>query len=411
MPTSFKILASVAWLLLRVSPVIGQTNLVPNPSFEEFNSLPSEMGQVYLVRSWRSANPGKPHLPNSSPDYFHIEGQNQARLPGTAFGRVHPYRGKAVAGFVAYNGFLTDFREYLTVPLSAPLQPGEKYRITFYLTNGQPFDDQAYNVHLGDGRYLVQDPEGRERQQISKYHPLAHPYHTIEESELGSYYGRLGVNGIGVLLTDSAINQRTHERPATSPQLFQRTSFFSATWQKISFAVEANSEARYLTIGNFLDDKHLQYQDAASGGEFAYYFVDEVSVVPIEQEQLILVSDTLVPDTLAGREIQLQDEVNVNLTEIELKVYDPKTKDGDIISLNFNGEWLVEEQMLTTRPIRTKIQIKPYQANYLVLHAHNLGKIAPNTAMVSFKIGRKKYNLSLFSGLKKSGTVIFYYIP
>ena len=193
-PLSPMKLATIILILLAFSSggvsISAQTNLVPNSGFEECSGYPTEPGESALITGWFSPNPGAPQLPNPSPDFLHVDGKHQAKLPGTAFGSVYPYKGKAVAGFIAFNGYVSDFREYLSIKLKEPMQKGKKYRVSFYLTSGRPFNRSDYNVNLGTGEYIIQRKEGSTKQTIQKYRTYAYPYHTIEANQTSQHYGQ-----------------------------------------------------------------------------------------------------------------------------------------------------------------------------------------------------------------------------
>ena len=189
--------------------------------------------------------------------------------------------------------------------------------------------------------------------------------------------------------------------------------YFRTSGKKITFIVIPSSSHQYLTIGNFLDDDHIKTNSARHGGNFSYYFIDEVEIIPMFKDQTaeVIAYDTLIPRELKNRKVVIQREETVSDQIVNLKVYDPMTNDGDIVSIYFNGKWLVEEQTLTKKPFQIKLHIEPYQANYLIVHAHNMGKVAPNTAAIKFKVNGEKKSLSIDSNMNKSGGVAFYYRP
>ncbi len=86
--------------------------------------------------------------------------------------------------------------------------------------------------------------------------------------------------------------------------------------------------------------------------------------------------------------------------------------DGDSISLNINGEWILQEYSVVKTKLKIHVKINPNATNnYLILYAHNLGEISPNTAAVQVLIGDKVYKLTLTSDLQKSGALNFVYKP
>lgn len=111
------------------------------------------------------------------------------------------------------------------------------------------------------------------------------------------------------------------------------------------------------------------------------------------------------PATLHGREVKKQASITVKEQTIKIKIYDGKSEDGDIISLYFNGELLIAEQEMQKKPLKMDIELKRGQSNSLILYAHNLGKIPPNTATIEVKGQKEIYELR--SGLGSCGALEF----
>jgi hypothetical protein len=100
--------------------------------------------------------------------------------------------------------------------------------------------------------------------------------------------------------------------------------------------------------------------------------------------------------------------VKVHAEQVLIKVWDRQTVDGDRISLNLNGEWILENYTLKKEKLELKVNLKE-GLNIFVLHALNLGKIRPNTAAFTVDDGEKEHKVVLESNMKESGTLRIIY--
>ena len=144
--------------------------------------------------------------------------------------------------------------------------------------------------------------------------------------------------------------------------------------------------------------------------EVPHYFQVIYPMKIIEQDYIV--SETkeiaIVPRTLEDREVVVSDNVikaETNLLEIEL--YDYKLKDNDIVSVNFNGDWIFKNLSLETEPKKLKLKLNETGVNYLLIQAESVGVIAPNTVAIKYKIGSKRDEIILESDLNSSALIEF----
>ncbi len=138
---------------------------------------------------------------------------------------------------------------------------------------------------------------------------------------------------------------------------------------------------------------------------------EKVSILS-EAPQIKTNTETVIPEAVVmeipkvyeEREVIASDyTVYTNKTELEVELYDHLLLDGDIVSLSFNGEWVLRNHSLEAEPKKLKLTLNPNGKNYLLLHAENLGRRPPNTIGLSYLApegGRKK--ILLRSDLEKS---------
>ncbi len=97
------------------------------------------------------------------------------------------------------------------------------------------------------------------------------------------------------------------------------------------------------------------------------------------------------PQQLSAREVKVVDSLRLTEVETTLKVRDNGLEDGDIISLNLNGEWIMKGLKVKKQEITLSLPLRKGN-NYLIMYAENEGSIPPNTAMM--EIGGKRLMLN-----------------
>ena len=229
-------------ILLYQFNVNGQ-NLVPNPSFEQNSSCPTNFGQVQLrCTSWRDYC--------QSPDYFHTcyaGTGNIADVPVNSRGMQSALSGSAYIGISCYR-----YPEYAGVPLIAPLQIGLTYKVSMFVSTAEAF----------------------------KY----------------------ATSGLGVYFYDSGLHQVTaptfNMLPLNvAPQISYINYglvFDTANWVYLTGNFIADSAYDNMVIGLFQDTAQMiKYQFNPTGGNYSYYFIDSVEV-KLANYLALMFSDTTV---------------------------------------------------------------------------------------------------------------------
>ncbi len=112
--------------------------------------------------------------------------------------------------------------------------------------------------------------------------------------------------------------------------------------------------------------------------------------------------------TDVGRNIKKTKKIIVHSKEIKIRVWDINIEDGDIISVNLNGKWVLDHFQLTNAGSVFEFTLEN-QRSYLVLHAHNLGEIPPNTAGISITDKYGKQETVLRSNMYESDALLIEY--
>jgi len=107
-----------------------------------------------------------------------------------------------------------------------------------------------------------------------------------------------------------------------------------------------------------------------------------------------------------SRSIEVAEEMEVDMDDVKISLYDNGEVDGDSISVFLNGKLIATHQRLSTRPIQLTIPLDSL-LDYveLSMFAENLGSIPPNTALMIVEAGDRQYQIRLTSTLEKSASV------
>ena len=122
--------------------------------------------------------------------------------------------------------------------------------------------------------------------------------------------------------------------------------------------------------------------------------------IPLDQSKEIIKT---LPSRLEEREVAIsQTTIEVKQQKLLLEIFDHRQEDGDIISLNFNGHWILKEKQLKKSPLKMVVELNDEGENYLLLHAENLGEVPPNTIAIRYFVDGIRKIVVLNSDLNQS---------
>ncbi|MEM9819797.1 MAG: OmpA family protein [Bacteroidota bacterium] len=225
----------------------GRTdNIVPNPGFERYSSSP--IGWFYkgshftnVMKYWHSAT-------SASPDVFGPKVRVPTHWAAKGFGEQAAHDGVSMVGITAFGceDGKPHCREYIQIQLKEPLVLGQSYYAEFWVA------------------------------------PLARG---------------LRINNLAMYFSKERIGLSTAAPIEVIPQVFSESIVqrYGQTWHRIAGRFQAESEAEYLTIGNFCPDSLTQmFSPDPNNLNYAYYYIDDVLVkkeepilkVPIKADDL-----------------------------------------------------------------------------------------------------------------------------
>lgn len=96
--------------------------------------------------------------------------------------------------------------------------------------------------------------------------------------------------------------------------------------------------------------------------------------------------------------------LQVKNRKLTINVWDHNTIDGDIISLKLGEEWILTQYELTAKKKEIDLTLTGFGQD-LVLYAHNVGMVPPNTASISVFDGMSTQRVSLESNMETSEAI------
>ncbi len=236
-------------LLLLLQANIGYCqNIVPNPSFENYTSCPTDIGQITRAAPWKSE-----HATSASTDYFNACNDTLAATPAADMGVPENLVGKQASSGKGYIGLMTfgwsvlpNYREYARVAIPA-LEIGAVYRV----------------------------------------------YLKVSLSDRCEY----GTNGMGVLfykLRNFAFVTLINAAPQIDYG-FAGNITDTTNWVSLVDTFTADSSYTNMILGNFKNDATTLATPMKSGGWIpgnAYYYIDSVAVEKVADPS-VSVKETL----------------------------------------------------------------------------------------------------------------------
>ncbi|MEI6151927.1 MAG: hypothetical protein WCQ10_05315, partial [Chitinophagia bacterium] len=119
-------------------------------------------------------------------------------------------------------------------------------------------------------------------------------------------------------------------------------------------------------------------------------------------------SGQILPWVLVGRENKLVKQVIVNSPSISIDLYDNGTIDNDTIMIFDNKVLLLENKRLSYKATHFEVNFnKDNNRHEIIIVAHNLGTVPPNTALMVVKDGTSRQEIYITSTLTVNAVIIF----
>lgn len=111
------------------------------------------------------------------------------------------------------------------------------------------------------------------------------------------------------------------------------------------------------------------------------------------------------PISVQKRKIADKKEFTTESRYVVLEIWDNAQVDGDTVSLNFNGNWILKDYGLVRGKKQVFLKLEEGQSNELIFYAKNLGKISPNTTAITLIDKSEKKEFEINSNLDENGKI------
>ena len=213
-------------------------NLVENGSFEIIKGKVKGLGCVDASADWKNVTSAKA-------DLFVKENKLPILLTsGNTYGKEDPKEGDNYAGLVVYSPKDKIARNYITSLLAQPMLKGKKYCVSMYISLAEGSKFATNNLGIN---FHKKQPKQEDNKTIVEKTAILHHQYKI----MNATYG----------------------------------------WEKVCGTYMAEGGEEFITIGNFTatektkTEKAIKIKDYKGVlSDFAYYFVDDISVIMVDQK-------------------------------------------------------------------------------------------------------------------------------
>ncbi len=130
---------------------------------------------------------------------------------------------------------------------------------------------------------------------------------------------------------------------------------------------------------------------------------DTLVAVVVEPKKVV---NYVTENEFKTRENIMVQEIIVSGNDLRVDVYDNGEVDGDIISIFYNQQLILNSQKLTHKSIHLNISLdSTKEFNEISMFAENLGLIPPNTALMIVNDGKARYEIRVSSNMEKNATI------
>ncbi|RYY89916.1 MAG: hypothetical protein EOO15_04700 [Chitinophagaceae bacterium] len=126
-----------------------------------------------------------------------------------------------------------------------------------------------------------------------------------------------------------------------------------------------------------------------------------------------------IPDSVAAlhklrdtRRTDTVQTIETKSTRLLLRIFDNGIFDGDVVSILYNNRIIADHHTVTVKPLELSVDLKPGETVHdITIIAHNVGRVAPNTASVIVEAGDQKYHVRASTDLQRNAVIRIVYRP
>jgi outer membrane protein OmpA-like peptidoglycan-associated protein len=270
---------------------------VLNPSFEIYNKCPWLIGRFSSnVKDWSIPNLG-------TTDFFSFCSETVGYNNYNGF--QNPKEGKTYAGFYLFSR--DNYREYIQGKLSKNLEAGKAYQIKFYISLADRSTHALNCISiLMSEEILGFNNRAKPKENASVLTNKKTKYQNFKH------------------ISESYIKPKKYTKKAFQLYDIESDSFYNnrEEWVELSYQFIANGSETHFSIGNFKSNKNSDVQEilktTKTKHQFSYYYIDNVSIEPVEKEELKKIEETIEKLIIKTNEVYTFKNVLFDFDKAEL---------------------------------------------------------------------------------------------
>jgi OOP family OmpA-OmpF porin len=276
MQSNFRIMKRISLIVICLGGIMmkcysQETNLINDSGFEKINSCVNDVSQLDHSVYWYSPIKCTPDLFTTCFDKENRKFKiNPCGVPQNATGYRFPHSGENYAGLILYCVKYPWNSEYIATKLKSPLEPNKKYCLKYFISLA---NSSTYGVsEIGTLFYSKQDV-------TSKFIEISMGNDEVKQ------------------ISEKKIKTYQTSRIKATPQIINNIEFLTDTmnWVCLKSIYTAQGGEEFLTIGSFSLNSNLKTfkgkkiprlysKTIGNSGGTAYYYIDDVTLVPIQNE-------------------------------------------------------------------------------------------------------------------------------
>ena len=144
-----------------------------------------------------------------------------------------------------------------------------------------------------------------------------------------------------------------------------------------------------------------------------YDFSEQDQKNPIPDPILKMIATDVTPKmTFYDTELTTPIILNVNTFTVNLEIRDYLREDNDTISVHFNRKPIISNLEIKKRVFKKTVRLDKLSGlNEIIIYAENLGRIPPNTCVLTVNDGITKQKVNIMSSKQTSAVIYLNFVP
>lgn len=216
------------------------------------------------------------------------------------------------------------------------------------------------------------------------------------------------INGVGFKVQSEVINRNDYQFLVEIGRTYWRKADDMRSLEMGIRVAIPTKDFTSNTITGYVNNQPFGGNSIMENGAYVGFQISyHLPVLQLQKPAKKIKSDKIYCEM--ERKVSIKHFYKVDVKELSIELSDHENEDGDVVSLCFNGQYLLEKYLLKKKPKILTIKLLPNQQNILTVFANNTGKEGANTSAIRFTLNGKQEQIILYADKKESDGIEFYY--